>query len=167
MNRNPPALNDKPKPAKRIRRTRQQIAMANAVPKRGSLSNPEISIIEHAVIANGKHELVGAQIDGLALALNREPTTIAKHVQFAKERLQSRAGEYADLHIASANLAMQLGEVGEARKAAEWALERISAKDASGNDVRVIDSAAQSSNAPVIKIGIALGGLPAKRDDAE
>jgi hypothetical protein len=162
MSSKPASDSANPKPAKRIRHGRYKLAKAGVVPQRGSLSQAEKSAIHH-VAASG--ELVGAQIDALAIALRREPSTIAKHVMEAKERLQSRAGEYADIHLDSAKLAMQLGEVGEARKAAEWALERISAKDASGNDVRVIDSAAQSSNAPVIKIGIALGGLPAKRDD--
>jgi hypothetical protein len=72
---------------------------------------------------------------------------------------------YAEMHALAAERGLLLGDakgLEVTRKAAEFGMQNAGSKEN-----RVIEAAAQSSNAPVIKIGIALGGLPAKRDDAE
>lgn len=61
----------------------------------------------------------------------------------------------------ASRLAIANGEVGEARKAAEWAMTNLSAKNGAGLVERIVDRVEAESTQPIIQIGIALGGLPA------
>jgi hypothetical protein len=154
---------------KRIRRGRQVLPAAKVPARRGSLATSEKSAITNII---ERSQMVPAQIEALAIVMGREPSTIARAVQDAKDRLAESAGEYLDAHKQSVSKALSSNDpkaLETARKGAEWALERISAKDSAGKDIRIIDSAVPGSSAPVIKIGIALGGLPtnAKRHDDE
>jgi hypothetical protein len=128
------------------------------------LSTSEKAIIE-TIVRDTPGEFVPAQIEATAIVLKRSPSAIARAVEDAKQRLQERASEYVDLHMDAAKKALEINEVGEARKAAEWALEHISATDDQGKRVSIVESKASESNAPTIKIGIALGGLPHARSD--
>lgn len=106
--------------------------------------------------------LVPAQIHSTAIMLNRTPETIAKAIDEARARLADQALEYVDIHMSSTRNALADRDHDVARKAAEWALEHISAKDTDGKQHRIIDVAESSSTAPRIQIGIALGGLPGR-----
>jgi len=97
----------------------------------------------------------------LARLTNSSPASIAASVRHARERLQARASEYVEFHRDAIVKALAIGEVGEARKGAEWAIGSISAKDADGTIERLIDPPTAVSTAPTIKIGIALGGMSA------
>lgn len=155
----------KPSPTKRIYRTRQVLKDANVLPKPGPLSTAEKSTIS-SVAVDG--ELVQSQIDALAVVMRREPSTVAKYVESAREIFQKNASKYADIHLAAAEKAIALGDskaLDVARKAAEFGMEKVSALDADGKTIRVVDASSSASTAPVIKIGIALGGLPSRRDD--
>jgi hypothetical protein len=163
----PPA---KPYTPKRIRGKRNALKLAKIQPKPGPLSSSEISIIDSIRASTNDRELVPAQIDSVAIALRKDPASIAKYVLAAKEKFAQNASKYADLHYMVAQKAAMSDEpraFETARKAAEFSMLHTSTKDAEGNEIRVISSPSQSSNAPVIKIGIALGGLPSKRNDDE
>jgi hypothetical protein len=99
----PPAPPAAPNPPKRkyIRKEKRPFASAGVVPHRGSLRKSEKSTLD-SIISSVQGELVPAQIDGLALAMKREPATIAKYVQNAKEKFNSAAERYAEIHLASA-----------------------------------------------------------------
>lgn len=139
--------------------TTTRLDRAGIVPRPGVFSRVEKNLIDH-LVRDTPGEIAPAQVDALALALRRNPLTVAQHIELAKKRLQERALEYVDLHMESAKKALEIGEVGEARKAAEWALSKISAKDNEGKIVRIIDESSAHESGPAIQIGIALGGLP-------
>lgn len=99
------------------------------------------------------------QINSIAQTIGRTPATVQSMIEIARDRFQSRAVEYVDKHMQAIDKALELGEVGEARKGAEFAIEKLSGKSSSGKSVRIIEKAENESSAPVIRIGIALGGL--------
>ena len=149
---------------KRIRRNRRALLKVGIVPRGGSLDASEKSSI--AEILQG--EIVPAQIDALAIAMRREPGTIEKYVLAAKDKFLQNASKYADIHAEVATRALAEGSpkgLDVARKASEFAMVNTSTKDSAGKEIRIIDSPGVSSSAPVIKIGIALGGLPSARND--
>jgi hypothetical protein len=125
------------------------------------LSTSDKSIITSVISASTND--APAQLDTLALALRKDPSTIAKYVLTARDTFAKNASIYADIHKQVALKALASDEpraFETARKAAEFSMLHTSSKDSEGNAIRVIDAPGQSSNAPVIKIGIALGGLP-------
>jgi hypothetical protein len=105
------------------------------------------------------------QIEALAIAMRRPVETVAVAVESsiaaARRKLQDRAEEYVDLHMEASRLAIAMGEVGEARKAAEWGMTNISGKTSAGDSERIVEKVTTDSDAPRIQIGINLGGLPA------
>jgi hypothetical protein len=156
-----PSAASKPKPTKRKRANARLLHKAQVVPQRGYLRKSEKSTIDAIIETSG--ELVPAQIDAVAIAMRREPATVERYINAARERFLSNADRYAEMHALAAERGLLLGDakgLEVTRKASEFGMQNAGSKDN-----RVIEAAAQSSNAPVIKIGIALGGLPAKRDD--
>lgn len=137
------------------------------VVKRRPARNRRVTQAEKLVVA----ELVAdspsnipnkVDIDNLAIALRRSPSTIQSIVSQARDRLVSNALAYVDLHKDAADKALAIGDLGEARKAAEWAIEHISSRDADGKVESIVERIESESNAPRIQIGIALGGIPIK-----
>lgn len=122
--------------------------------KGGMPNKSEQTIIDH-IAKQPEHQVTPAILESAAIIVHKSPETLARHVIAARQRLTEHAEKYVDLHMQSADAALANGEYGEARKAAEWALEKISV-----GSRRIVDapSTAQST-APVIRIGIALGGI--------
>jgi hypothetical protein len=158
---NSPA-NANPKQIKRSRKNRKVLVDAKVVPERGSLRKSEKLTIDQLIQSNSD-VIAPSQVEAIAIAMRREPATIEKYITAARERFLSNADRYAAIHAEAAERGLALGDakgLEVSRKAAEFGMS-----NASNKDFRVIDSPGQSSNAPVIKIGIALGGLPSKTHD--
>lgn len=133
----------------------------------GKLAQSEKKIIDGVALDNPNDK----QIEALAITLRRPVETVAIAVEssiaLARKKLQDRAEEYVDLHMEASRLAIAMGEVGEARKAAEWGMTNISGKTPAGDSERIVEKLTTDSDAPRIQIGINLGGLPtslARRD---
>ena len=159
--KSPPSTAGSPAQSTIEYRGRKKLREVGIVPIGGRLDASELSTIDSIAASS---DVSPEQIDALAIALKRNPATIAKYVQAAKDKFNQNASRYADIHMRVAEKALALDDpkaLETARKASEFAMQNNSAVDADGKQIRVIDSAQQSSNAPVIKIGIALGGLPA------
>jgi hypothetical protein len=127
--------------------------------KRGPLSRVESAIVAEIVENTPTKALSEVQTTALAIALDRKPSAIADVIKIARERLQENAGKYVDLHIDAAMQALATNEVDVARKAAEWAIEKISARSEDGSRVSIVDTNVNESSGPKIMIGIALGGM--------
>jgi hypothetical protein len=86
--------------------------------------------------------------------MHRSPEAIKEMVLVARQKLQERAGEYADIHLEAAKRALESGDLDVARKGAEFILTRVGEGDA-----RVLDGdASQTANSgPVIQIGFKVG----------
>ena len=102
------------------------------------------------------------QIDALSITLRRSPEVIKSIVVAAREKFQANSLHYVDLHNDAVQQALAGQDFDVARKGAEWAIERISARDADGKIERIVDKVESESSAPRIQIGIQLGGLPSK-----
>jgi hypothetical protein len=59
------------------------------------------------------------------------------------------------------SLALETDDPDVARKAAEFMIDKVSARRADGKVERLIEAPASEPNGPRIQIGIALGGVPA------
>jgi hypothetical protein len=156
-----PPSDKKPPKRKYIRPSRRVLAQAEVLPKPGALSSTEKSIIDSIVASN--NEIVPSQIDATGIALRKDPATIARYVLAAKEKFAENASKYVDIHrqVMEKALASDNPKAWDtARKAGEFGMTNISAKDRDGKSIRIVDSVESSSSAPQIRIGIALGGLP-------
>lgn len=126
---------------------------------------------EHAIVQSMVDQLpqtrapLPAQVNAIAAAIGRKPSTVRSMIEIARDKFQSRAEEYVDKHMLAIDKALALGEVGEARKGAEFAIERLAGKDASGKSIRIIEKSSDDSSAPKINIGINLGGLGLRAGD--
>jgi len=86
--------------------------------------------------------------------------TAKRVIETAREKLAKRAEFYADAHAQVVRDALADGDpkaLETARRAAEWALERVTEGGA-----RVIDPPKGTSNGPALSIGIAVSGVPAR-----
>lgn len=149
-----PAL--KPKPIKH----KTKLQKAGILAKPGSLTSIEKSIIGH-LVQDTPGDIPNTQVEATALALRRNPAIVRSEMTKARDKLVERAEWYVDKHAESLTKALEIGEVGEARKAAEWAIEKISARDKDGKVERIIEGATIADTQPKIMIGINLGGLGA------
>jgi hypothetical protein len=137
--------------------------------KRGHLTNAELALID-AAAANLPVATDAAQVgEGLALAMNRRAETITEYIITARERFQSRDGRYADIHIEATEAALVKGDLAEARQGAQWALEKLAAKNSKGQTERIIEPANVaigdgSGGAPIIQIGFAIMPKPEPSD---
>jgi hypothetical protein len=127
--------------------------------RQGPLTAAEKGLID-SVVADSPRELDQKQTDALATALRRSPEAMVTAVQAAQQRLVERAERYADIHLEAAEKALE-SDPDVARKAAEWALSQISAKDDQGRTHRVIESdkSSGSGSGITVQLGIALGGI--------
>lgn len=150
----------KPSAAKKKPRSARQ-RRASVTPRGGGrLSKVEKSIIAH-LVQDTPGEVSRDQVQSTALMLRRNPRTVAQAIAEAREKLQEHASRYVEIHLEAAERALASGDHDVARKAAAWAMERISSRDESGKVERVIEPASQSErDVPRIQIGIALGGMP-------
>lgn len=106
--------------------------------------------------------LTRAQSQAIAEIVLDNKFVLAQSVRVAREKLQARAGDYVDKHMAAVDLALASGDADVARKGAWEAIEKISARTADGQVERIVDAAESNGpSGPRIQIGIALGGLPA------
>jgi hypothetical protein len=139
---------------------------ARVVPRTGGrLTKTERAIIAH-VVQDTPGEMTREQVQSTAMMLRRNPRTVVQAIREAREELQQRAGKYIAIHLEAAEQALASGDYDTARKAAEYILDRLSARDESGRIERIIDKEDDQRQLPEIKIGIALGGLPPfKRED--
>jgi hypothetical protein len=153
---NPIAVSSKP--AKR--RPRKAKPITPDPPRTGRLTATEKSIIT-GLIADTPGDITPTQVESLAITLRREPDTIADAVAAARVKLQENLGRYVDIHREAAELALQTDDPDVARKAAEFMIEKVSARRRDGKVERLIEAAASEPNGPRIQIGIALGGVPA------
>lgn len=132
--------------------------------KGGPLSAAEEAATEAMVLSSPPSESpedLEKRTKALAIALGRQPGTIRKEIISARERLQERSTDYADLHFKAAQIAASDGNAGPA----QWALERISAPTEDGKGVeRIVQPLKTTEDGPkmpVVNIGIALGGIAA------
>lgn len=129
--------------------------------KPGRLSKVEKSIVAEIV---ENTDLSIPQVHALAVTLDRPVDTIRAQIESARAELQANAKNYAQAHKKVVDTALESDDpkaLEVARRASQWALEKISHKDADGKQTRVIDVETNAaSDAPRIQIGIALGGLP-------
>lgn len=131
--------------------------------RRGQLTKVEKLIVGEVVASSPSGSLSEVQTQALAIALDRKPDTIKEIVISAREKFQSQALEYVDLHKLATWQALAQGDVDVARKAAEFAIEKVSHRDDKGKVTRIIDvSENAASKLPTLQIGIALGGMPRK-----
>jgi hypothetical protein len=136
--------------------------MPGIVPTPGPLTQSQRVFIEETVLSTPADQLP-AKVDAIAAIVQKNPSTVIAAITTAREKLQQHAEKYVDVHAEVAARALARGAKGdyaEARKAAEWALEHISATDGEGKTERVIERATAASTAPQIRIGISLGGMP-------
>ena len=131
--------------------------------RRGRLSRRERNVLTLAVAQAPAGILAPEQMSVLAREMGRAPGAIATVVRAAREHLQANAEKYVSIHLQAAERGLKEGDKGleVARKASEFAIERISAADEKGETVRIVD-VSQASAGPRVQIGIALGGLPAR-----
>lgn len=159
----------KPRKKKRspLERAQQELKTLKRRRRRtGRLPQKQKLVIAEIVEQSPNNSLSTKQIEALATVIDRGAEVVRSAVVAAREKFVARAERYADIHLASAEQALFTNEVGEARKAAEWALENMSERDSEGKIVRVIDKAEAAQEMPKVMIGIALGGLPTHAPDA-
>ena len=130
--------------------------------KRGHLASSEKLIIAEIVKDAPAGIVAPDVIASTALVLRRSPDAITSAIARARETFQSHAQRYAEIHLTATEQAIATNDNDTARKSAQWAMENLSAKNAAGQHERIIDKADQSSQQPVINIGIALGGMPSR-----
>jgi acyl-CoA reductase-like NAD-dependent aldehyde dehydrogenase len=94
-------------------------------------------------------------VQRMSQIMHRSPEAIKEMVLVARQKLQERAGEYADIHLEAAKRALENDDPDTARKAAEFILTRVGEGDA-----RVLDGDASQTQAggPIIQIGFKVGG---------
>lgn len=100
------------------------------------------------------------RIAKLADALDHPKPAIKSVIAKAREQFEADALEYVNIHKQSAQLALADGDYDTARKAAAFAMEKVSAVNDRGERETIIDRIESTSSQPRIQIGIALGGLP-------
>ena len=150
------AAESRGKRAKKVRRRR----------KRGPLASGEKVIIGELVDSLSTNEIVSTQtVEQIATLMRRTPDAIRDAIVSAREKLQSRASEYVDMHHAAVAGALLTQDFDVARKGAMEMIKEISAKDSTGKVERILDRESQASDQPTINIGIALGGLPQSHRD--
>lgn len=151
----PPKRKKKPKP-------RGPHTMKRQVRKKmGPLTQGEKIAVEALVVSvtpEETEEQLQQRGRALGIALRRSPGAIRDEVLNAQERLTSRATLYVDLHMKAAAIAAEEGNAAPA----QWAIERITAKDEKGKKVRIVEPAKTEdtgSRGPTVNIGVALGGM--------
>lgn len=145
-------------------RDRRSTRAPGALAASGQVSTREKSVID-GIVAENDGQVSRDQLDATAIVLRRDPSTIARYIEIAKEKLQSRAERYVDIHLEATEKALASDDpraIGEARKGAMEMISSLSAKDRQGKSVRLIDRDDHESSGPKIAIGINLGGLPAR-----
>lgn len=150
-----PKVKRKPKPS-------GPHTMKRQVPKKmGPLTVGEKIAVEALVASVGPEETeeqLQQRGRALGIALRRSPEAIRNQVQEAQERLANRATSYVDLHFKAAMVAAEEGNAGPA----QWAIERITAKDEKGKKVRIVEPVKTEdtgNRGPTVNIGLALGGV--------
>jgi len=146
------------KPGDKAQR-RQQAARHKR--KHGKLSERDHHIISE-LVQTQPHELSLEQIASTATLLRRSPDQVAHAIVEARERLQMNAGRYVEIHREVAEAALKDGSdkaLDVARKASEYAIQHLSARDGKGKLERIVEAEQQMSDAPRVQIGIALGGI--------
>lgn len=129
--------------------------------KPGKLTDAERSTI--AGIVNAQAIISTDQVQALAIGMNRSIDTIKRAIVNARLTLQQNAQAYVDLHLQTAQSALADRDYDTARKASEYAIDRIAARDENGSIERIVDHAIETPQAPRVHIGIALAGIPALR----
>lgn len=132
--------------------------------RKGQLTKVERLIVGEVVASAPTKSLSEVQTQALAITLNRNPDTIKEIIISAREKLQANAEHYVDVHRLAADQALAQGDIDVARKAAEWAISKISKRDDDGTVHRIVevDDATNSNSGPRVMIGIALGGMATK-----
>ena len=125
--------------------------------KRGAVSNVDKGIVGH--LMRDEPSPSPAQVNALSTLLHHKPATIRKTIQEARETFQQNAKEYVALHMKAA----RSDDPDVSRKAAQWAIEHIAAKDAEGNVERIVEPPTAEDSRPSIQIGINLGGMPVRQ----
>jgi hypothetical protein len=154
------APKDNPRAFKKIARKRPVKKMTVDPKRPGRLTSSEKTIIT-TMVAETPGDISPAQVEGIAIALKRQPDAIADAIVAVREKLQSNLGRYVDIHMEAAQLALETDDPDVARKAAEFMIDKVSARRADGKVERLIEAPASEPNGPRIQIGIALGGVPA------
>lgn len=145
----------------KLRAARDVARMANGEKRRpGRLSKLERAIVGEVV--NSEPDLSPTRQVALALALNKPTDTVTRAVKQARATFEANADKYVALHLDTAMSALADREYDVARKAAEFAIEKVSHVDDEGKSHRIVDAVVSTTNVPKIQIGIALGGLPGK-----
>jgi hypothetical protein len=93
----------------------------------------------------------------LAPVLNRSEAALTKGIIEARQNFQSRAIEYAEIHIQGARVAAASGNT----KPAEWALKQI---ESQGQRVVPRDTAEDSGGIRIILANVRLGGMDVKEE---
>ena len=101
------------------------------------MSNAEIALVTAVVVDQPDEESKDAlekRAEQLALVLRRTPEAIRAAIGTARETLQSRAIEYADIHLEAARAAAKMGNDQPSR----WALTVLTAPSADGKGLERI-----------------------------
>ena len=129
--------------------------------KTGPLAAQDQRVISE-LVKTQTHELSVEQISSAAMLLRRSPDQIAHAIMDAREKLQMNAGRYVEIHREVAERALIDGSdkaLDVARKASEYAIQHISARDGKGKLERIVEAEQSAAEAPRVQIGIALGGI--------
>lgn len=156
---NPVGKQPRHEPLRRNRNT--ALAKPKPIRRFGPLSKSEKGLIE-SVVVDSPREISKAQTKSLAVALRRSPAAMVQAIENARQKLVERAGRYADIHLEAAESALKT-DPDVARKASEWALQALTAKDERGQTHRIVDQpkSEQPGSGIVVQIGFALGGMKA------
>ena len=119
----------------------------------GSTTKAEKELVARVVLDQPR-EVSPRQIHGLAIALRRPKEVIRALVEEAKEHFVANASDYVRIHKQATDQALENGENDIAAKAAQWAMEHLSAEG-----VRIVEPKADQAAGNRIQIGIKLGGI--------
>lgn len=117
---------------------------------------PEKEKLAIALVHELNPEATAAQI---AKILGRRTAAISSYIRSAEEILQMHAPWYAAQHIKATAVAAASGNANPA----QWALERLSARDETGAEVRVIEREPSQTALPAgltVNVGLAIGNIP-------
>lgn len=156
----------KPRKDKGKSKAPPELAPFMTIPSKGGgpMSSAEHVAVE-ALLASVQGDEPEKELDmrgkALAKALGRSTRAIRNAIVEARERLQTRARAYADLHFEAATRAALEGDAGPS----QWALERITAPGEKGELERIVEPESKGKQEqiqmPTIQLGFQLGGIAA------
>jgi len=159
---------------RRAQRKKDQRFVAKVARKKAQIDQRPLGKITEVVMRDRPSEMVPAEpvevlpaplAPAVTAVVVRDPRALAERVQRARETFQENAGRYVEIHKEVAEAALKSGDpksLEVARRASEFTIAKVSARDPSGTVERIVEQ--HESPAPSIKIGIALAGIPREKE---